>query len=83
VTAPSRASCSPPTATTRSSPTAPSTRVGPKACPFTAGYWAFLDHHSDALGRNHRLAQPYAGLARLADREQLLAEQSVRGDGPP
>ena len=64
-------------------PYSPSTRVGPKACPFTAGYWAFLDHNSDALGRNHRLAQPYAGLARLADREQLLAEQSVRGDGPP
>jgi deoxyribodipyrimidine photolyase-related protein len=61
----------------------PSTRVGPTACPFTAGYWAFLDRNSDALRRNHRLAQPYAGLARLTDREQLLAEQAVRGDGPP
>ena len=64
-------------------PYSPSTRVGPKACLFTAGYWAFLDHNADALRHNHRLAQPYAGLARLADREQLLAEQSPRGDGPP
>ena len=61
----------------------PSTRVGPTACPFTAGYWAFLDRNREALGRNHRLAQPYAGLARLADREELLAEQAGRGAGPP
>jgi hypothetical protein len=28
-------------------------------------------------------AEPYAGLARLADRERQLTEQAVRGDGPP
>ncbi len=61
----------------------PTARIGPKACPFTAGYWAFLDRNADSLRRNHRLAQPYAGLARLVDREQLLAEQAGRGDGPP
>ncbi len=64
-------------------PHSPSTRVGPTACPFTAGYWDFLDRNIDTLRRNHRLAQPYAGLARLADRQQLIAEQAVRGDGPP
>ena len=61
----------------------PSVRVGPTACPFTAGYWEFLDRNSDVLRGNHRLAQPYAGLARLADREELLAEAAERGDDPP
>jgi deoxyribodipyrimidine photolyase-related protein len=48
-----------------------------------AGYRDFLDRNADDLRRNHRLAQPYAGLARLADREQLIAERALRGDGPP
>lgn len=61
----------------------PSVRVGPKACPFTAGYWAFLDRNADALHRNHRLAQPYAGLARLADRAALLAQEAARGPAAP
>jgi deoxyribodipyrimidine photolyase-related protein len=61
----------------------PSTRVGPTACPFTAGYWAFLDRNADALRRNHRLAQPYAGLARLADRDALVAQESARGPAAP
>ena len=64
-------------------PYSPSVRVGPKACPFTAGYWAFLDRNADSLGRNHRLAQPFAGLARLADRDQLLAEAAERSGDPP
>ncbi|MFN8158729.1 MAG: cryptochrome/photolyase family protein [Candidatus Nanopelagicales bacterium] len=61
----------------------PKARVGENACPFTAGYWAFLDRHEPALRRNHRLAQPYAGLARLADREALMAQESNRGDTAP
>ena len=61
----------------------PKVRVGEDACPFTAGYWAFLDRHEDRLRRNHRLAQPYAGLARLADREALMAQESNRGDTAP
>lgn len=61
----------------------PSTRVGATACPFTAGYWAFLDRNADALRRNHRLAQPYAGLARLADRDALVAQEAARGPAAP
>lgn len=61
----------------------PTVRVGEHACPFTAGYWAFLDRHEPSLRRNHRLAQPYAGLARLADREALVAQESNRGDAAP
>jgi deoxyribodipyrimidine photolyase-related protein len=61
----------------------PSTRVGPKACPFTAGYWAFLDRNEPRLRGNHRLAQPYAGLTRLADRDALVAQESARGAAAP
>lgn len=64
-------------------PYSPSVRVGPKACPFTAGYWEFLDRSADQLRHNHRLAQPYAGLSRLSDRTELLAEVAERDDGPP
>ena len=30
----------------------PKTRLGPDACPFTAGYWAFVHHHADLLAAN-------------------------------
>ena len=61
----------------------PKVRVGPTACPFTAGYWAFLDRNADRLGNNHRMRQPLAGLRRLADREAVVAQERDRGDGPP
>lgn len=61
----------------------PSVRVGPTGCPFTAGYWAFLDRNHELLRGNHRLAQPFAGLARLADREAVVAQESARGDDAP
>ncbi len=64
-------------------PYSPSVRVGAKACPFTAGYWEFLDRNAHVLQSNHRLAQPYAGLSRLSDRAELIAEAVTRGDGPP
>jgi deoxyribodipyrimidine photolyase-related protein len=64
-------------------PYSPSVRVGPAACPFTAGYWEFLDRNAHRLRQNHRLAQPYSGLARLTDRAELLAEVAARGEDPP
>lgn len=61
----------------------PTERTGPKACPFTAGYWAFLDRHEEVLRGNHRMAQPLAGLRRLADREAVVAAERTRGQSPP
>ena len=61
----------------------PKVRVGPTACPFTAGYWAFLDRHEPQLRGNHRLAQPYAGLRRLADRDAVVAQEHARGTAAP
>ncbi|MBB6252892.1 cryptochrome/photolyase family protein [Nitrospirillum iridis] len=51
-------------------------RVGPRACPFNALYWDFLDRHAAALSTNPRLALPYRQLARMdpADRSALRAQ---------
>ena len=61
----------------------PAVRVGPDACPFTAGYWAFLDRNESRLAGNPRLRQPLAGLRRLADRDAVVAQEAARGSGPP
>jgi deoxyribodipyrimidine photolyase-related protein len=41
-------------------------KTGANACPFNALYWHFLDRNVDRLGRNPRLAQPYATWRRMA-----------------
>jgi deoxyribodipyrimidine photolyase-related protein len=56
----------------------PTVRLGEKACPFTAGYWAFLDRVEPRIRGNHRMAQPLAGLRRLADREEVVAQERTR-----
>ena len=61
----------------------PKVRVGEDACPYTAGYWAFLDRQADRLRRNPRMRQVYAGLERLADRDAVVAQERARGDTAP
>lgn len=61
----------------------PDVRVGPNACPFAAGYWAFLNRHRETLKSNHRMAQPLRGLDRLADLEELLVQEERRGASAP
>ena len=61
----------------------PKVRVGETACPFTAGYWAFLDRNAEALADNPRMRQPLAGLRRLSDREALVAQERERGSAAP
>lgn len=52
----------------------PRARVGPDACPFTAGYWSFLHPHADSrFAGNHRMARAVGGLSRLSDLDALLA----------
>lgn len=53
-------------------------RLGENACPVTAGYWAFLDRAEPVLRGNHRMAQPLAGLRRLADREAVVDQERLR-----
>lgn len=61
----------------------PTVRVGDSACPFTAGYWAFLHRNRDRLAGNHRMAQPLRGLDRLRDLDALLTQEDARADTPP
>jgi deoxyribodipyrimidine photolyase-related protein len=56
----------------------PGTRTGPRACPFTAGYWAFLHRVEPRLRANHRMARPLLGLRRLADLDEVVAQEENR-----
>ena len=53
-------------------------RLGEDACPFTAGYCAFLDRVEPRLAHNHRMAQPLAGLRQLSDREAVVDQERRR-----
>ena len=55
----------------------PRRRLGPDACPFTAGYWAWLDRNASRLAGNRRMARPLSGLRRRSDRA-AVAEQERR-----
>ncbi|MBC7559758.1 MAG: cryptochrome/photolyase family protein, partial [Dermatophilaceae bacterium] len=44
----------------------PRKRVGQDACPFTAGYWAFLHRNRERLATNPRMGQALSGLNRLS-----------------
>ena len=61
----------------------PGVRVGDDACPFTAGYWWFLQRNREQLQGNHRFAQPLAGLGRLKDLEALVEQEQARGSLAP
>lgn len=61
----------------------PTVRVGERACPFTAGYWWFLQRHRERLADNHRMAQPVRGLDRLRDLDELVEQEDRRGSDPP
>ncbi|HYP46073.1 MAG TPA: cryptochrome/photolyase family protein, partial [Propionibacteriaceae bacterium] len=52
----------------------PKVRVGPTACPYTAGYWRFLHRNRERFSRNHRMFPVMRGLDRLKDLDELLAE---------
>ncbi len=61
----------------------PKKRLGEDACPFTAGYWAFLDRTRDRLAGNQRMRRPLQGLDRLADLPAVVEQERLRGTEPP
>jgi deoxyribodipyrimidine photolyase-related protein len=61
----------------------PKVRVGESACPFTAGYWAFLDRNAGRLEGNHRMRQALRGLERLGDLDEVRAQERRRGTAAP
>jgi len=61
----------------------PKKHTGEDACPFTAGYWAYLDRNAARLEGNHRMARPLQQRHRLADLSEVVAQERARGDDPP
>ena len=61
----------------------PQDRTGDRACPVTAGYWAFLDRHEDRFRPHPRMAQATRGLDRIADRSALVEQEATRGGAAP
>jgi len=61
----------------------PKVRVGETACPFTAGYWAFVANNRDRMGSNARTSRAVAGLDRLKDKDETLAQERRRGSVAP
>lgn len=56
----------------------PRSRSGDYACPFTAGYWAWLHRKAEYLANNHRMRQPIAAMRKLADIEEVAEQESRR-----
>ncbi|MBI3216693.1 MAG: cryptochrome/photolyase family protein [Mycobacterium sp.] len=56
----------------------PKKRLGEDACPFTAGYWAYVHRHRDLLAKNNRTQRSVASMDRLADLEAVLEQESAR-----
>ena len=61
----------------------PNARTGEQACPFTTGYWSFLERHAELLAGNHRMARSLANLGRIADIAEVLRVDDARGADPP
>ena len=56
----------------------PKKRLGDNACPFTAGYWAFVNRHRNLLSRNHRTQRMVSSLDRLNDVEAVVEQEAHR-----
>lgn len=56
----------------------PKKRLGENACPFTAGYWTFVHRHQNRLARNHRTRRVVQNMSRLADLDDVLAQENKR-----
>jgi deoxyribodipyrimidine photolyase-related protein len=61
----------------------PRVRAGSNACPYTAGYWAFLDRNADRLAGNPRVRRPLENRKRLADLSDVVHQEQARGSAPP
>jgi deoxyribodipyrimidine photolyase-related protein len=46
----------------------PKQREGDDACPFTKGYWEFLERNEQRLRPNHHMRMPYRNLDRMSQR---------------
>ncbi|MGC5032677.1 cryptochrome/photolyase family protein [Micromonospora sp. DT229] len=61
----------------------PKVRLGERACPFTAGYWAFLDRNRDRIPANARMARTMAQMNRLDDLDAVRDQEKRRSSKAP
>jgi deoxyribodipyrimidine photolyase-related protein len=61
----------------------PRRRLGDDACPYTAGYWAFLAGSRERLHGNVRMNRALRQLDRLDDLPQVVAQEKERGSRAP
>ncbi len=61
----------------------PKVRVGPTACPYTAGYWAFLDRNADRLADNRADAAAAARAGAARGPGGARGAGAGAGDAPP
>jgi deoxyribodipyrimidine photolyase-related protein len=61
----------------------PRSRLGVNACPYTAGYWSFLDRNRGRLIGNARLSRSMRQLDRLEDLAAVRDQEHDRGDTAP
>jgi deoxyribodipyrimidine photolyase-related protein len=57
----------------------PRARLGEDACPFTAGYWAFLERNREQLAPNQRMRRALQDLDRLEGLEEVVEQERLRG----
>jgi deoxyribodipyrimidine photolyase-related protein len=56
----------------------PKRRTGDDACPFTAGYWAWVHRHRDRLAANPRTSRAVAAMHRLGDIDEVVRAERDR-----
>jgi deoxyribodipyrimidine photolyase-related protein len=56
----------------------PRKRLGDDACPYTAGYWAWVHRHRALLGSNNRTQRAVASMERLKDLDAVLEQEAGR-----
>ncbi|MCW3843742.1 cryptochrome/photolyase family protein [Micromonospora yasonensis] len=61
----------------------PKQHLGEQACPFTAGYWAFLTGNRSRIPANARTARAMKQMQRRTDLDAVVAQEKQRGNDPP
>ena len=56
----------------------PKKRLGEDACPFTAGYWSFMDKNQEKFKGNFRMSNPLSSLRRLSDIREVTEQEQAR-----
>jgi deoxyribodipyrimidine photolyase-related protein len=58
----------------------PKKRLGEDACPFTAGYWAYVHRNRELLAKNNRTARAVSSMDRLHDLDAVLEQEAARDE---